>query len=143
MSLFLVAILIGAAAFLATARYTPVVAATGILTGDDLLSAQLHVPAPAARSIERGQRVRFTVRDAPQRGRASVEGRIHSVSADSGTVERTDGDTVLVAATIDKPTSLGSDRPLRAGMIVEARIETRSRSLLHRLFEPISAATRR
>jgi hypothetical protein len=140
MSLFLLAVLVGGAAFLATARYTPVVAAPGILTGDGLLSAQLRVPAAAARSIERGHQVRFTVDASRQHG---FTGRIQFVSADSAAIERIEGgrpaDTVLVVATIDDPASLGSDRPLRAGMIVEARIATGSRSLLHRLSE----ATRR
>jgi hypothetical protein len=145
MTLFLLAVLIGAATFLATARYTPVVTARGILTGDAPLSAQLQVPAGTAPTVERGQPVQFTVEGLPLHARGRVAGRIEFVSAGSAPVERTDGsgraDTVLVVATIDNPAALGRERPLRAGMIVEARIATRSRSLAQRLFGPLFAAT--
>jgi hypothetical protein len=144
MTLFLLAVLIGAATFLATARYTPVVTARGILTGGAPLSAQLQVPAGTAPTVERGQPVQFTVEGLPLHARGRVAGRIEFVSAGSAPGERTDGsgraDTVLVVATIDNP-ALGRGRTLRAGMIVEARIATRSRSLAQRLFGPLFAAT--
>jgi membrane fusion protein len=112
------------------------------------LQASLEVPAAAAGFVEEGQAVRIAVDAFPYHTFGTVEARIDSVSEATVPVGRPDGtsgEVFLVRATLaaDALPAYGRMQPLRPGMTVSARIQTRSRSLVEWLFDPLFAVARR
>lgn len=141
---FLLLAVLAAAAFLASASYAKVTVVPGRLVADrGRLQARLAVPPAAIGFIEPGQDVRIAVDAFPFTTHGTIEGRIDSVA--TAAVPLAGGaEAFLAQATLrqDSIRAFGRARPLRPGMTVNARVTTRSRSLIELLFEPFYAAAR-
>jgi membrane fusion protein len=119
-----------------------------IIPAGTRLQASLEVPAAAAGFVEAGQTVRIAVDAFPYHTYGTVEARVESVSEATvpvGRLDGTSGEVFLVRATLaaDSLPAYGRLQPLRPGMTVSARIQTRSRSLIEWLFDPLFAVSRR
>ena len=140
---FLLAAVLAAAVFLASSSYAKVTIVPGRLVADrGRLEAQLAVPPDAVGFIEPGQHVRIAVDTFPFATHGTVDGRIASVSAAAVPLAGSGREAFLAEATLqqDSIRAFGRARPLRPGMTVNARITTRSRSLVQLLFDPFYAA---
>ena len=140
---FLLAAVLAAAAFLATARYSKVTTVSGQLVGDrGIVRARLAVPPAAAGFIEPGQKVRLAIDAFPSTTYGTVDARIETVSGAAVPIAANGRQAFIAEATLDRTSirAFGRSRPLRAGMTLRAGITIRSRSLVELLFEPFYAA---
>jgi multidrug efflux pump subunit AcrA (membrane-fusion protein) len=159
LGLFLLATLMVAAGFLATARHARVIPVTGVIEtrggaaphgraqsnapSSPQLQARFLVPAAAAAFVRSGQPIRIAVDTSPPHSFGPIDGRIESVSAAAALSDgKGTTDTFVVRATIDDQTAaaFGRQHPLRPGMAVSGRITTRSRSLAQWLLDPLLPA---
>jgi hypothetical protein len=135
----LLAALVAACAFLATARYTSTSVASGRLVGGAATAAaELEIPPDAAAYIADGQSVRLAMPAYPQAGWRALTGRIESVS--NGPRH----DALIVRVRLDGPSlqRFAARHALRPGMTVRARIATRSRTFGEWLLAPLRGGAR-